>query len=132
MDIMHRVFRPHLDSFVVVFIDDILIYSPDKDMYHEHLRIVLETLWENQLYAKFSKCNFRMREVSFLGHIIGEHGISVYPEKIRVVQEWKHPQIVRDIRSFLRLSGYYRRFIPGFSIFPSPLTQLTKKGQAFV
>ncbi|KAA3474150.1 DNA/RNA polymerases superfamily protein [Gossypium australe] len=114
MDLMNRIFRPYLDRFVVVFIDDILIYSCDETQHAEHLRIVLQTLREKQLYAKFSKFEFWLHEVSFLGHIVSAAGIRVDSSKISAILEWKPLRNVSKIRSFLGLAGYYRRFVKGF------------------
>ena len=114
MDLMNRVFRPYVDQFVVVFIDDILVYSKDAHEHEQHLRIVLETLREKKLYAKLSKCDFWLKEVSFLGHIVSTEGIRVDPAKIEAVVNWKSPQNVTEVRSFLGLAGYYRRFVRGF------------------
>ena len=132
MDYMNRVFHPYLDSFVVVFIDDILVYSKTREEHEEHLRIVLHTLRDRQLYAKLSKCVFWLEKVSFLGHVISQGGIAVDPSKIEVVLKWESPKSVFEIKSFLGLAGYYRRFIEGFSKLALPLTKLTRKGQAFV
>ncbi len=115
MDLMNRVFRPYLDKFVVVFIDDILIYSKSRQEHQEHLRIVLSELRKHQLYAKFSKCEFWLSQVQFLGHVISQHGVSVDPSKIKEVRDWSRSTTVSEIRSFLGLAGYYRRFVQGFS-----------------
>ena len=131
MDLMNRVFKPYLDKFVVVFIDDILIYSPTEEAHHEHLRLVLSTLREQQLYAKFSKCEFWLSEVKFLGHVVSHQGISVDPAKIEAVLNWEAPKSVFEIRSFLGLAGYYRRFVQDFSRLAAPLTKLTRKGEKF-
>jgi hypothetical protein len=104
---MNKVFIEYLDKFMVVFIDDILIFSKNEEEHDEHLRLVLQKLRENQLYAKLSKCEFWLKEVSFLGHIISEGGISVDPSKVKDVLSWNTPQNVLDIRSFLGLVGYY-------------------------
>nr|XP_027067807.1 uncharacterized protein LOC113693474 [Coffea arabica] len=114
MDLMHRVFKPYLNQFVVVFIDDILVYSKTHEDHERHLRLVLQTLKEHQLYAKFSKCEFWLDKVSFLGHVISRDGIAVDPAKVKAVTEWKRPESPIEVRSFLGLAGYYRRFIKDF------------------
>jgi len=131
MDYMNRIFRPFLDKFVVVFIDDILIYSRTQEEHAEHLRVVLGILREKQLYAKLFKCEFWMDEVQFLGHVISAQGIAVDPAKVEVVVKWESPISATKIRSFVGLAGYYRRFIEGFSKIVAPLTQLTRKDQPF-
>ncbi|KAL4011171.1 hypothetical protein IC575_028220 [Cucumis melo] len=115
MDLMNRVFKDFLDSFVIVFIDDILIYSKTEVEHEEHLHQVLETLRANKLYAKFSKCEFWLRKVTFLGHVVSSKGVSVDPAKIEAVTNWPRPSTVSEIRSFLGLAGYYRRFVEDFS-----------------
>ncbi|WRX20683.1 Reverse transcriptase domain - like 10 [Theobroma cacao] len=120
MDLMNRVFHPYLDKFVIVFINDILVYSKDDDEHATHLHIVLQTLLERQLYAKFSKCEFWLKEVVFLGHVVS--GAGIY---------WEQPKTVTEIQSFIGLVGYYRRFVQGFSLIVSPLTRLTRKGVKF-
>ncbi|KAL4014449.1 hypothetical protein IC575_026651 [Cucumis melo] len=131
MNLMKRVFQDFLDSFVIVFIDDILIYSKTEAEHEEHLHQVLETLRANKLYAKFSKCEFWLRKVTFLGHVVSSEGVSVDPAKIEAVTNWPRPSTVSEIRSFLGLAGYYRRFVEDFSRIASPLTQLTRKGTPF-
>ena len=126
--LMNSVFMPELDKFIVVFIDDILIYSKNKKEHEQHLRIVLQRLRDHQLYAKFSKCEFWLNSVKFLGHTISSEGISVDPSKVQEVMDWKPPTSVHQIRSFLGLAGYYRRFIPDFSRIAKPMTELLKKG----
>jgi hypothetical protein len=128
MYLMNSVFMPELDHFVLVFIDDILVYSKSVEEHEEHLSIVLQRLRDHQLYAKFSKCSFWMKEVSFLGHVLSSEGIAVDPSKVQDVLNWKHPKTVHDIRSFLGLAGYYRRFIPDFSKIAQPMTKLLHKG----
>jgi hypothetical protein len=128
MYLMNKIFMEYLDKFVVVFIDDILIFSKNND---EHLRLVLQKLRENHLYAKLSKCEFWLKEVSFLGHIISKGGIFVDPSKVKGVLSWNILQNVSDIRSFLGLAGYYRWFIEGFSKIVKPMTELLEKGKTF-
>ena len=131
MDLMNRVFRPYVDQFVVVFIDDILVYSKDRENHYTHLRVVLETLRKEQLYAKLSKCEFWLNEVSFLGHIVSKERIRVDPKKIEVVVEWKPPRNVTEVRSFLGLTDYYRRFVKGFSMIAAPMKKLLQKNVKF-
>ncbi|WVZ50490.1 hypothetical protein U9M48_001736 [Paspalum notatum var. saurae] len=132
MYMMNSVFMNELDKFVVVFIDDILVYSKSEEEHEEHLRTVLTRLREHQLYAKFSKCAFWLREVSFLGHILSEKGVAVDPSKVEDVLNWKQPETVTEIRSFLGLAGYYRRFIKDFSKTAKPMTSLTKKNAKYL
>ncbi|KAA3462036.1 RNA-directed DNA polymerase-like protein [Gossypium australe] len=121
---MNRIFRPYLDRFVVVFIDDILDYSQDENEHAEHLRTVLQTLREKQLYAKFSKCEFWLKEVSFLRHVASAEGIRVDPYKISAIVSWKPPRNVSKVRSFQGLAGYYWRFVKGCSMIVSPMNRL--------
>jgi hypothetical protein len=132
MQLMNSIFMEFLDKFVVIFIDDILIYSPSEEEHSNHLRLVLEKLREHRLYAKFSKCEFWKNQVEFLGHVLSAKGVAVDPSKVNAVQEWKQPQSVTQIRSFLGLAGYYRRFIEGFSAIAKPMTELLKKDKKFV
>ena len=127
MYLMNSVFMPELDKFIVVFIDDKLIYSKDEAEHEQHLRIVLQRLRDHKLYAKFSKCEFWLDTVKFLGHTISSEGISVDPSKVQEVMNWKPPTSVHQIRSFLGLTGYYRRFISDFSRIAKPMTDLLKK-----
>ncbi|GKC66988.1 putative reverse transcriptase domain-containing protein [Tanacetum coccineum] len=131
MDLMNRVCKPYLDKFVIVFIDDILIYSKTREEYVEHLRLVLELLKKEKLYAKFSKCEFWLREVQFLGHVINGNGIHVDPSKIESVNNWEAPRTLTEVRLFLGLAGYYRRFIKDFSKIAKSLTILTNKCKTF-
>ncbi|XP_027151875.1 uncharacterized protein LOC113751928 [Coffea eugenioides] len=132
MDLMQRIFKKYLDQFVVVFIDDILIYSKTQEEHVKHLEIVLQILREHKLYAKFSKCEFWLEEISFLGHKVSKDGIAVDPAKVEAVMNWKRPETPTEIRSFLGLAGYYRRFIQDFSKISGPMTELTKKGNKFI
>jgi hypothetical protein len=107
MYLMNKVFIEYLDKFVVVFIDDILVYSRSEEEHKEHLRLALQKLRENRLYAKLSKCEFWMKQVAFLGHVILKGGIYVDPCKVQDVLSWNAPMSVGDIWSFLELAGYY-------------------------
>ncbi|GJR14087.1 putative reverse transcriptase domain-containing protein [Tanacetum coccineum] len=131
MDLMNRVCKPYLDKFVIVFIDDILIYSKDKKENEEYLKAILELLKKDKLYAKFSKCEFWILKVQFLGHIIDSRGIHVDPAKIESIKDWASPKTPTEIRQFLGLAGYYRRFIEGFSKIAKSMTKLTHKGIKF-
>jgi hypothetical protein len=131
MNLMNKVLMEYLDRFVVVFIDDILIYSKSDSDHEKHLRLVLQKLRDNQLYAKYSKCEFWIDEVSFFGHIISNGGIPVDPAKVKEIVAWSIPTIVMEIRSFLGLAGYYRRFIEGFSKIAKSITSLLKKERKF-
>jgi hypothetical protein len=131
MILMNKVFMEYLDKFVVVFIDDIFIYSKNDSDHEEHLRMVLQKLWDNQIYAKFTKCEFWLDEVHFLGHIISKGGISVDPAKVTMIVGWKVPSTVLEVQSFLGLTGYYQQFIEGFSKIAKPMTSLLEKGKEF-
>ncbi|GJZ48224.1 putative reverse transcriptase domain-containing protein [Tanacetum coccineum] len=131
MDLMNRVCKPYLDKFVIVFIDDILIYSKNKQEHEEHLKLILELLKKEELYAKFSKCEFWIPKVQFLGHVIDSQGIHVDPAKIESIKDWASPKSPTEIRQFLGLAGYYRRFIEGFSKIAKPMTKLTQKKVKF-
>src|SRR5437016_4549856 len=131
MNLMNKIFMEELDKFVMVFIDDILIYSRSEEEHEEHLRIVLDRLRDHQLYAKFNKCEFWLQKVSFLGHVLLEERVAVDPTKVEAVMDWKTPRNVPEIRSFLGLAGYYRRFIEGFSKISKPMTTLLQKSAPF-
>ncbi|GJS02344.1 putative reverse transcriptase domain-containing protein [Tanacetum coccineum] len=131
MDLMNRVCKPYLDKFMIVFIDDILIYSKNKQEHKEHLKLILELLKKEELYAKFSKCEFWIPKVQFLGHVIDSEGIHVDPAKIESIKDWTSPKSPTEIRQFLGLAGYYRRFIEGFSKIAKPMTKLTQKKVKF-
>ena len=107
-----------------MFIDNILVYSKDQEDHDTHLQVVLETLRKEQLYVKMSKCEFWLKEVSFLRHIVSKEGIRVDPRKIEVILEWKPPRSVTKVRSFLGLVSYYRRFVKGFLMTTAPMTRL--------
>ncbi|KAD4982099.1 hypothetical protein E3N88_18770 [Mikania micrantha] len=131
MDMMNHICKPYLDKFIIVFIDDILIYSKTPEDHTKHLRTLLELLRHEKLYAKFSKCEFWLTEVQFLGHVINAQGIQVDPSKIEAITKWENPKSPTEVRSFLGLAGYYRRFIQNFSRIAVPLTSLTRKSEKF-
>ena len=131
MDLMNRVFRPFLDWFVTVFIDDILVYSKDREDHDTRLRVVLDTLKKERLFAKLSKCEFWLREVPYLGHIVSKEGIRVDRRKIEGILEWKPSRSVTKVRRFLGLAGYYRMFVKGFSMIAALMTRLLKKNVRF-
>nr|GFB00429.1 putative reverse transcriptase domain-containing protein [Tanacetum cinerariifolium] len=131
MDLMNRVCKPYLDKFVIVLIDDILIYSRNEKEHEEHLKAILELRKKEELYAKFSKCEFWIPKVQFLSHVIDSQGIHVDPAKIESVKDWASPKSPTKIRQFLGLAGYYRRFIEGFSKIAKPMTKLTQKKVKF-
>jgi hypothetical protein len=131
MYLMNYVFMLEFDKFVMVFIDDILIYSNNEEEHEQYLQIVLQRLRENQLYPKFLKCAFWLKEILFLGHVISAKGIIVDPSKVQGVFKWKSLRSVMQIRSFLRLEGYYCRFIPNFSKIAKPITKLLEKDAKF-
>ncbi|GKD67309.1 putative reverse transcriptase domain-containing protein [Tanacetum coccineum] len=124
MDLMNRVCKPYLDKFVIV-------YSKNKKEHEEHLKQILELLKKEELYAKFSKCEFWIPKVQFLGHVIDSEGIHVDPAKIESTKDWTSPKSPTEIRQFLGLAGYYRRFIEGFSKIAKPMTKLTQKKVKF-
>ena len=132
MDLVNRIFGPYLDKFVIVFINDILVYSSSKEKHAEHVRIVLQTLKEHQLYAKFIKCQFWLDRVTLLEHVVSAKGISVDPHKIEAIVDWKPPTNVTEVRIFLGLAGYYRKFVEGFLNIATPLTKLTIKEKKFI
>lgn len=132
MYLMNKVFMEFLDKFVVVFIDDILIFSKTEEEHAEHIRMVLQKLREHKLYAKRSKCEFWLKKVSFLGHVVSNGGIAVDLGKVQDVLNWKPPTTISEIRSFLGLAGYYRRFIEGFSKLAKPMTALLEKSAKYV
>nr|GEX17844.1 reverse transcriptase domain-containing protein [Tanacetum cinerariifolium] len=127
MDLRNRVCKPYLDKFVIVFIDDILIYSKNEQEHREHLKLILKLLKREKFYAKFSKCEFWIPKVQFLGHVIDSRGIHVDPAKIESIKDWASPKTPTEIRQFLGLASYYRRFIEGFSKIAKPMTKLTQK-----
>ncbi|GJV57248.1 putative reverse transcriptase domain-containing protein [Tanacetum coccineum] len=131
IDLMNRVCKPYLDKFVIVFINDILIYSKNKEEHEEHLKLILELLKKEELYAKFSKCELRIPKVQFLGHVIDSKGIHVDPVKIVLIKDWASPKSPTKVRQFLGLAGNYRRFIEGFSKIAKSMTKLAHKNVKF-
>jgi hypothetical protein len=131
MHLMHQAFRQYLDDFVLVFLDDILIFSKTLEQHEQHVKQVLDVLRKQKLYAKESKCDFFKTEVEFLGHIVGRDGVRMMEDKVKAVAEWPEPKNVRDIRAFLGTTGYYRKFIKDFSRIASPLSDLTKESVKF-
>jgi hypothetical protein len=131
MYLMNKVFMEYLDKFVVVFINDILIFSKTEEEHEKHLRMVLEKPRSNQLYSKFNKCEFWLKEVAFLGHVISTGGVSVDPSKVKDMLNFVPPTNALEIRSFLGLAGYYRRFIKDFSKIAKPMTRLLEKNKDF-
>jgi hypothetical protein len=124
MRLMNNVFRKYLDHFVQVILDEILIYSKNEREHEEHLRIVLSCLRENKLYGKLLKCSFFQKEIHYLGHIISGEGISVDPEKVKAIMERPVSKTAHEVRRFMGLAGYYRRFVEGFSKIAKPITTL--------
>jgi DNA-binding MarR family transcriptional regulator len=131
MHLMNKVFMDYLDTFVVIFIDDILVYSKSEAEHEKHLKLVLQRLREHKLYAKLSKCEFWIDEFPFLDHVISKGGIAVDPSKVKDVLDWEVPHSMKEVRSFLGLAGYYQRFIENFSKIAKPLTSLLEKGVDF-
>nr|GEU64737.1 putative reverse transcriptase domain-containing protein [Tanacetum cinerariifolium] len=131
MDLMKLVCKPYLDKFMIVFIDDILIYSNNKEEHEEHLKTILELLKNEKLYAKFSKCYFWLESVYFLGHVIDSDGVHVDPTKVEAIQNWSAPTTPTEVRQFLGLADYYWRFIEGFSLVSKPLFKLTQKNKKY-
>ncbi|GJS62377.1 putative reverse transcriptase domain-containing protein [Tanacetum coccineum] len=131
MDLINLVCKPYMDMFVIVFINDILIYSKSKQEHEDHLKLILGLLKKEELYAKFSKCEFLIPKVQFLGCVIDSQGIHVDPAKVDSIKDWASPKTPTKIRQFLGLTGYYRRFIEGFSTIAKPMTKLTQKSVKF-
>src|SRR5215469_677918 len=126
--LVNNIFQPYLDKFLLVYIDDILIFSKSTEEHLKHLEEVLKKLEEHQLYARLSKCEFLQKELDYLGFIVGEEGIKTQPRKIKAIQEWPIPETQTQLRGFLGLANYYRRFIKNFSRTAAPLTNMLQKG----
>nr|GEW31349.1 hypothetical protein [Tanacetum cinerariifolium] len=131
MDLMNRVCKSFLEKFMIMFVDDILIYSKNKEEHEEHLKIILELLQKEKLYVKFSKCEFWLYSVKFLGHVINSQGVHVDPAKVEAIKSWTDPKSPTEVRQFLRLAGYYRRFIEGLPLIAMMLTKLTQKNKTY-
>lgn len=131
MDLMNRVYKPYLDQFVIVFIDDILVYSKTETEHRKHLRLLLEILRKEQLYARLSNANFGCEKCNSFGHVVNKQGIHVDPSKIQAIKNWEAPKTPTVVRHFLGLAGYYRRFIEGFSKIATPLTAVTHKDKKY-
>lgn len=131
MHLMHETFRQHLDNFVLVFLDDILIFSKTLEEHEQHVKQVLDTLRKEKLFAKESKCEFFKTEVEFLGHLVGRDGVRMMEDKVKAIGEWPTPAKVGDVRAFLGTAGYYRKFIRDFSSIAAPLSNLTKEDTKF-
>ena len=130
--LMQDIFRPYLDDFVLVFFDDILVYSKTIEEHEEHVRKVLQLLREHKLYAKKSKCKFFSPQIEYLGFIVSEEGISVDPAKVKDIIEWPIPKNVSEVRGFLGITGWYRTFIKDYAVIAAPLIGLLKKGARII
>src|ERR1700680_3323647 len=128
---MDEVFGDYLDKFIIVYLDDIVVYSKSVDEHLHHLELVFNRLREHKLYAKLEKCSFMQNQIKFLGHLVSADGIRVNPEKVKAITDWPIPKNAKDIRAFLGTSGYYRKFILNYSKIASPLTELLKDEQRF-
>ena len=129
--VMNRIFAPHIYKFCVVYLDDIMIYSKTPEEHYDHLEQVLKLLREHRFYAKRSKCSFNQTEIKFLGHLVGKDGLRVDPAKVEVVKNWPIPKDATQVRQFVGLTNYFRKFIQNYSSIASPLMDLTKKGTDF-
>lgn len=131
-EIMNWVLAPFFRRFVVVFIDNVLIYSATWQEHLEHINAVFPALQQHQLHVKLTKCPFAKQELNYLGHVISSSGVSTDPKKIKIIADWLAPQCVKDLRSFLGMAGYYRKYVKNFGLISKPLTNLLKKGEVYV
>ncbi|KAL5563739.1 hypothetical protein UlMin_033486 [Ulmus minor] len=125
---MNSIFHSHLRTFILVFFDDILVYSPTCKTHIEHVRTILDILRQHQFFIKESKCDFGKQELEYLAHIVTHQGVKVDNKKIEAMVSWPQPANVTDLRGFLGLTGYYRKFVRGYGLLAHPLTNLLKKG----
>ena len=132
MNLMNDVFRPYLDKFVIVFLDDILIFSGSYKEHLKHMQQILNLLRHHKLFGKLSKCDFRKSTIHFLGHMISDKGVATEPDKIKAIKDWSAPRNLHELRSFLGLASYYRKFVKGFSKLASPLTDLLVKDKPYL
>jgi Reverse transcriptase (RNA-dependent DNA polymerase) len=128
---INKVLSPFLRKFVVIYLDDILIYSSTREEHVQHIKAVLDTLRSNKLYAKLKKCEFLSKEVHYLGHIISPEGIRTDPDKVNSVTHWPVPKTIHDIRSFLGITNYYRCYIRNYADLARPLQEIVRKDQPF-
>ena len=129
--LMDEVFHDFLDKFLIVYLDDIVVYSNNLNEHLHHLDCIFKRLREHKLYAKLEKCQFMQKQIKFLGHLVSSEGVRVNPEKVQAIVDWLVPTSVKDVRSFLGISGYYRRFIQNYSKVAASLTELLKDEQRF-
>jgi hypothetical protein len=125
--LMNHIFKPYLRKFILVFFDDILVYSKDMESHATHLSMTLDTLRQNSLFAKMSKCRFACLEVEYLGHVVSAQGVCADPSKIKAIEDWPFPKTLKALRGFLGLTGYYQKFIKGYGSIAAPLTNMLKK-----
>lgn len=128
---MNIVFRPYLRKFMLVFFDDVLIYSPTWESHLEHVQLAFELLRQHRFFIKLSKCAFGQRQIEYLGHVVSGAGVQVDQSKINAILDWPSPSSVTELRGFLGLTGYYRKFVRNYGILAQPLTTLLKKGHFF-
>ena len=129
--LMDEVFHDYLDKFLIVYLDDIVVYRRNLQEHLHHLEIIFQRLRQHKLYAKLEKCQFMQKQIKFLGHLVSAEGVKVNPKKVQAILDWPVPRTVKDVRSFIGISGYYRKFIQNYSKVAAPLTELLKDEQRF-